>query len=152
MTILSGTRLTLNERLELACSVGSDKIQLEELRDLLDKISNPITYDGFEPSGRMDIEQARLCRLVCIGTLFSQSDNILSMIICASEAVVVTATCLLTGCLESSEDQQTHKLRSDNKILVRTPQHNQINHRSRRAIHGYSYLICAVSGFEQGGG
>ena len=128
LTNLSGTRLTLDERLELACSVGSDNIQLEELRDLLDQISNPIAYDGFEPSGRMDIEQARLCRLVCIGTLISQSDNILSIIICASEAVVVTATCLLTGCLESSEDKKPHKVRNDNKILVRTPQTNHLNH------------------------
>ncbi len=51
------TRLTLEERWELACSVGIECIQPEELKNLLDKKPNPVAYDGFEPSGRMHIAQ-----------------------------------------------------------------------------------------------
>ncbi|KAK9901335.1 hypothetical protein WJX75_007238 [Coccomyxa subellipsoidea] len=49
--------LTLDERWELACSVGIECIQPEELKNLLDKKPNPVAYDGFEPSGRMHIAQ-----------------------------------------------------------------------------------------------
>ncbi|CAL8471133.1 g10675 [Coccomyxa elongata] len=50
-------QLTLDERWELACSVGIECIQPDELKNLLDKKPNPVAYDGFEPSGRMHIAQ-----------------------------------------------------------------------------------------------
>ena len=53
-------RLTLDEKLELALSVAEECVQPEELRSLLDKKPNPVAYDGFEPSGRMHIAQARV--------------------------------------------------------------------------------------------
>ena len=52
--------LTLEERVELAASVGEEVIQLEELKTLLANHPNPIAYDGFEPSGRMHIAQGVL--------------------------------------------------------------------------------------------
>lgn len=50
-------RLTLDERFDLARSVGEECIQDDELRLLLEKKPNPVAYDGFEPSGRMHIAQ-----------------------------------------------------------------------------------------------
>ena len=58
LNLLPDNRLTLDERWELACSVGIECIQPEELKNLLDKKPNPVAYDGFEPSGRMHIAQA----------------------------------------------------------------------------------------------
>ena len=51
--------LTLEERVELAASVGEEVIQLEELKTLLANHPNPIAYDGFEPF-RMHIAQGVL--------------------------------------------------------------------------------------------
>lgn len=50
-------RLTLDQRYQLARSVGAECVQESELRSLLDKKPNPVAYDGFEPSGRMHIAQ-----------------------------------------------------------------------------------------------
>lgn len=58
LSLLPDIRLTLDERWELARSVGIECIQPEELKNLLDKKPNPVAYDGFEPSGRMHIAQA----------------------------------------------------------------------------------------------
>ena len=52
-------RLTLDEKFELALSVAEECVQPEELRILLEKKPNIVAYDGFEPSGRMHIAQAR---------------------------------------------------------------------------------------------
>ena len=52
-------RLTLDEKFALCRSVGEECVQEEELRRLLEKKPNPVAYDGFEPSGRMHIAQAR---------------------------------------------------------------------------------------------
>lgn len=47
----------LNQRYELCRSVAAECIQEEELLELLRAKTNPICYDGFEPSGRMHIAQ-----------------------------------------------------------------------------------------------
>lgn len=52
--------LTLDERFNLARSVGEECIQEAELRNLLEKKPVPVCYDGFEPSGRMHIAQGAL--------------------------------------------------------------------------------------------
>ena len=54
---MSVSELTLDEKYELARSVGEECIAESELRNLLDKKPNPVCYDGFEPSGRMHIAQ-----------------------------------------------------------------------------------------------
>jgi hypothetical protein len=52
------TARTLSRRRRaLLCAAQED-----ELRNLLDKKPNPVAYDGFEPSGRMHIAQARAQR------------------------------------------------------------------------------------------
>ncbi|KMZ58487.1 Tyrosine-tRNA ligase [Zostera marina] len=49
--------LTHEERFQLVRSIGEECITDDELRNLLAKKPNPISYDGFEPSGRMHIAQ-----------------------------------------------------------------------------------------------
>eukprot|EP01029_Cantina_marsupialis_P029768 TRINITY_DN782164_c0_g1_i1.p1 TRINITY_DN782164_c0_g1~~TRINITY_DN782164_c0_g1_i1.p1 ORF type:complete len:382 (+),score=124.88 TRINITY_DN782164_c0_g1_i1:129-1274(+) len=49
--------MTLDEKYELARSVGQECNKEEELRLLLEKKPSPVCYDGFEPSGRMHIAQ-----------------------------------------------------------------------------------------------
>ncbi len=49
--------LTLEERYQLARSVGEECINEDELRNLLAKKPVVVAYDGFEPSGRMHIAQ-----------------------------------------------------------------------------------------------
>ncbi|KAK9830418.1 hypothetical protein WJX72_011652 [[Myrmecia] bisecta] len=56
-TVSTDGELTLDEKFELAKSVGEECIQESELRALLEKKPNPVAYDGFEPSGRMHIAQ-----------------------------------------------------------------------------------------------
>lgn len=53
-------KLSLEERYQLALSVGEECIQETELKELLSKSPNPVCYDGFEPSGRMHIAQGLL--------------------------------------------------------------------------------------------
>lgn len=57
LTTIASCRLTLDQKYELCRSVGTECIQEDELRNLLEKKPNPVAYDGFEPSGRMHIAQ-----------------------------------------------------------------------------------------------
>eukprot|EP01084_Bolivina_argentea_P104328 186820_1 len=60
-TSLNDKSLDLDRRVEIAASVGEECITKEELRTLSDKkLTRPIAYDGFEPSGRMHIAQGIL--------------------------------------------------------------------------------------------
>eukprot|EP01038_Epipyxis_sp_PR26KG_P006800 gene6800-9315_t len=52
--------LSVEERVQLALSVGEETITPEELSVLFTAKPNPIVYDGFEPSGRMHIAQGVL--------------------------------------------------------------------------------------------
>jgi len=53
--------MDLSKRVAIALSVGEEVIKEEELRTLFDKkLTRPIAYDGFEPSGRMHIAQGVL--------------------------------------------------------------------------------------------
>jgi len=52
--------LSLEKRYQLVRSVGEECIKEEELKELLRRCSNPVCYDGFEPSGRMHIAQGLL--------------------------------------------------------------------------------------------
>lgn len=52
-------RLSLDDKVALCWSFAQEITQEEELRSLLEKKPNPVAYDGFEPSGRMHIAQAR---------------------------------------------------------------------------------------------
>lgn len=57
---LRKSSLSVEERVQLAISVGEEVITPEELRALFDARDHPIVYDGFEPSGRMHIAQGVL--------------------------------------------------------------------------------------------
>jgi tyrosyl-tRNA synthetase len=60
MTIINSEfreTLTNEERFELLRSVGEECVSEEELMALLKAKTNPVAYDGFEPSGRMHIAQ-----------------------------------------------------------------------------------------------
>ncbi|CAB4310343.1 unnamed protein product [Prunus armeniaca] len=50
-------QMSLEERYQILRSVAEECIQEDELRNLLAHKSEPIAYDGFEPSGRMHIAQ-----------------------------------------------------------------------------------------------
>ena len=52
--------MDLESRLELIKEVGEEIITVEELRELLQTKEHAITYDGFEPSGRVHIAQGIL--------------------------------------------------------------------------------------------
>lgn len=52
--------LTLDERFDLLMSIGEECVNPDELKNLLQNKPVPISYDGFEPSGRMHIAQVRL--------------------------------------------------------------------------------------------
>lgn len=59
MKLVNG--LTIDERMALIQSVGEECTTVEGLRLLLEKKpTNPVCYDGFEPSGRMHIAQGIL--------------------------------------------------------------------------------------------
>ncbi|CAN6580372.1 unnamed protein product [Malus baccata var. baccata] len=51
------TSLSLEEKYQIVRSVAEECIQEDELRNLLAHKTEPICYDGFEPSGRMHIAQ-----------------------------------------------------------------------------------------------
>lgn len=53
-------RMAPEERFRIVRSVGEECIQEDELMNLLTKKSQPVCYDGFEPSGRMHIAQVLL--------------------------------------------------------------------------------------------
>jgi tyrosyl-tRNA synthetase len=61
---LHPSSLSLEEKLEkiVAIAPPGECIEIEELRRLLETCTNPVTYDGFEPSGRMHVAQALLKR------------------------------------------------------------------------------------------
>ena len=48
-------KLSLEEKYEIALSVGEECTEPHELKSLLMKKKHPVCYDGFEPSGRMHI-------------------------------------------------------------------------------------------------
>ncbi|CAL9030135.1 unnamed protein product [Prunus brigantina] len=50
-------QMSVEERYQILRSVAEECIQEDELRNLLAHKSEPIAYDGFEPSGRMHIAQ-----------------------------------------------------------------------------------------------
>ncbi|KAK4259457.1 hypothetical protein QN277_005786 [Acacia crassicarpa] len=50
-------QLSLERRFQIMKSVGEECIQEHELHNLLVKKTEPVCYDGFEPSGRMHIAQ-----------------------------------------------------------------------------------------------
>jgi tyrosyl-tRNA synthetase len=52
--------LSLEERVQVALSVGEETLTHDELRALFAARDHPIVYDGFEPSGRMHIAQGVL--------------------------------------------------------------------------------------------
>lgn len=49
--------MDINDKLELIRQVGEEIITEEELKELLQKKTHPIAYDGFEPSGNVHIAQ-----------------------------------------------------------------------------------------------
>lgn len=52
--------LNIEEKLQLIKSVGEEITTEDELKNLLKTKTNPIAYDGFEPSGRIHIAQGLL--------------------------------------------------------------------------------------------
>ena len=72
---LKKSTLTVEQRVELAMSVGEEVITPEELTALFTARDHPIVYDGFEPSGRMHIAQGvmraiNVNKLTSCGCLF----------------------------------------------------------------------------------
>ena len=60
LTGLKKSTMTLEEKVEIAKSVGEEVLTEAELRALFEAKEHPIVYDGFEPSGRMHIAQGVL--------------------------------------------------------------------------------------------
>jgi tyrosyl-tRNA synthetase len=52
--------MNIEKKIELVKEVGEEILTEEELRNLLETKSNPIAYDGFEPSGQMHLAQGVL--------------------------------------------------------------------------------------------
>ena len=52
--------MNLEKRIELISRVGEEIVTQQELRELLERNSQPIAYDGFEPSGSVHIAQGIL--------------------------------------------------------------------------------------------
>ncbi|XP_034205532.1 tyrosine--tRNA ligase 1, cytoplasmic-like [Prunus dulcis] len=50
-------QMSLEEKFQMLRSVAEECIQEDEVQNLLAHKSEPIAYDGFEPSGRMHIAQ-----------------------------------------------------------------------------------------------
>jgi len=60
-TLPNDKSMDIDRRVEIAASVGEECIKKEELKTLFEKkVTRPIAYDGFEPSGRMHIAQGVL--------------------------------------------------------------------------------------------
>lgn len=60
-TLPNDKSLDIERRVDIAVSVGQECTTKEELRNLFEKkLTRPIAYDGFEPSGRMHIAQGIL--------------------------------------------------------------------------------------------
>ena len=53
-------QMDLQKRIDLIKEVGEEIVTEEELKSLLETKSNPIAYDGFEPSGKIHIAQGIL--------------------------------------------------------------------------------------------
>ena len=56
----SNPELTIDERVELICSIGEEIIDKESLCQLIKNKKDIVAYDGFEPSGRMHLAQGLL--------------------------------------------------------------------------------------------
>lgn len=56
----SNPELTIDERVELICSIGEEIIDKESLCQLIKNKKEIVAYDGFEPSGRMHLAQGLL--------------------------------------------------------------------------------------------
>lgn len=56
----SNSELTVDERVELICSIGEEIIDKESLCQLIKNKKEIVAYDGFEPSGRMHLAQGLL--------------------------------------------------------------------------------------------
>ncbi len=54
------SKLSLEERFKLCLSIAEECINEKELQELLENKEMPVCYDGFEPSGRMNIAQGIL--------------------------------------------------------------------------------------------
>ena len=52
--------LSVEQKVEIALSVGEETLTVEELTGLFTAKQHPVVYDGFEPSGRMHIAQGLL--------------------------------------------------------------------------------------------
>lgn len=60
-TLPNDRSMDIDRRVEIAASVGQECITKDELKTLFEKkLTRPIAYDGFEPSGRMHIAQGIL--------------------------------------------------------------------------------------------
>jgi tyrosyl-tRNA synthetase len=57
---MSNNELTLEERVELICSIGEEIVNIDALRHLLENKKEIYAYDGFEPSGKMHLAQGIL--------------------------------------------------------------------------------------------
>ncbi|XP_059661361.1 tyrosine--tRNA ligase 1, cytoplasmic [Cornus florida] len=64
------TQMSAEEKFKIVRSVGEECIQEDELFNLLSKKSQPICYDGFEPSGRMHIAQG-VMKIINVNKLIS---------------------------------------------------------------------------------
>eukprot|EP01125_Pyxidicula_operculata_P001309 TRINITY_DN11204_c0_g1_i1.p1 TRINITY_DN11204_c0_g1~~TRINITY_DN11204_c0_g1_i1.p1 ORF type:complete len:508 (-),score=145.86 TRINITY_DN11204_c0_g1_i1:1204-2727(-) len=53
----------VEQRFEIAKSVGEECQVIEELKKIIEKNPSPVAYDGFEPSGRMHIAQGVLKKI-----------------------------------------------------------------------------------------
>ncbi len=62
------------KRLELIREVGEEIVTESELKELLQTNSSPVAYDGFEPSGRMNIAQGIL-RVININKMIKAGVN-----------------------------------------------------------------------------
>ncbi|GAB2270855.1 hypothetical protein Dimus_005719 [Dionaea muscipula] len=63
-------RMSVEERFAIIRSIGEECIQDDELMNLLAHKSEPICYDGFEPSGRMHIAQG-VMKAISVNKLIS---------------------------------------------------------------------------------
>jgi tyrosyl-tRNA synthetase len=57
---MENKELSLEEKVELICSIGEEVIDKEGLYNLLKNKKEIVAYDGFEPSGRMHLAQGLL--------------------------------------------------------------------------------------------